>query len=267
MEQIGRAAQTQLSTSADATVRLKLLRGFELVVDGTVVDLPISAQRLVAHLALQERSRTRTVVASSLWLDLPDRRAAANLRTALWRLGLVRDRVVAVRGANLSLAGGVEVDLTLAMRGARGLIEQCRPERRGDDAIVWEQGPVTLESLSGDLLPEWDEDWIVFERERLRQLRLHAIEALSGFFRLGGRYAEAVEAGMSAVSADPLRESAHRVLIEAYLAEGNVADAKRQLEQFRIVLWDSLAITPSHELTRRVGDAGTARPRDREWTS
>lgn len=254
MERVERAAPVEDDASGGAAVRLRLLRGFELLVDGLAVDLPISAQRLVANLALHDRPRTRSAVASSLWIDLPDQRAAANLRTALWRLRRVGERVVALRGNHLSLDPRVDVDLIVAERGARELIEQFRPGHDHSRRTIVDDGVVTLDSLSGDLLPDWDEDWILFERERLRQLRLHALEALSESFRLAGRYADAVEAGMSAVSADPLRETAHRALIEAYLAEGNVADAKRQLEHFRTVLWDSLAISPSSDLVQRVSE-------------
>ena len=38
--------------------------------------------------------------------------------------------------------------------------------------------------------------------------------------------------GLAAVAIDPLRESAQRVLIEAYLAEGNLSEAHRQLDAY-----------------------------------
>ena len=38
----------------------------------------------------------------------------------------------------------------------------------------------TLHALIGqDLLMGWYDDWVLLERERLRELRLHALEALS----------------------------------------------------------------------------------------
>jgi DNA-binding SARP family transcriptional activator len=59
-------------------VQLCLLDAFELVSDGVLVRLPLSAQRVVAFVALQERPLLRTYVAGSLWLDSPDDRAGAN---------------------------------------------------------------------------------------------------------------------------------------------------------------------------------------------
>lgn len=236
---------------APASVLVRLLSGFELVVDGAPVDVPSSAQRVVAYLALQARPQQRSTVASSLWLDLTDARAAANLRAALWRLDDVRDRVVEARADRLGLTPGVDVDVADAVIAARGLLDAAShdsgpPEHLGPCAVQ-------LDLLSRDLLPDWDEDWILFERERLRQLRIHAMEAMSSALRLGGRHAEAVEAGLAAVEADPLRESAQRVLIEAHLAEGNLGEARRQFDSFRCLLAHELGVEPSPRLSALVG--------------
>src|SRR6266571_3495035 len=56
------------------------------------------------------------------------------------------------------------------------------------------------EELSIDLLPYWYEDWVLVERERFRQLRLHALEALCEQLTALGRFDHAVEAGIAAVA-------------------------------------------------------------------
>src|SRR5262249_3418614 len=86
------------------------------------------------------------------------------------------------------------------------------------------------DELDAELLPDWYDDWVLLERERLRELRLHALEALALRLAALGRFAEAVEAGLAAVRSEPLRESAHRVLIRLHLAEGN---RHRALCQYR----------------------------------
>jgi DNA-binding SARP family transcriptional activator len=43
----------------------------------------------------------------------------------------------------------------------------------------------------------------------------------------------------------PFKESAHRLLIPAHLAEANPAEALRQYEQFRALLFGKLGILPS----------------------
>jgi DNA-binding SARP family transcriptional activator len=203
---------------------------------------------LLALLALRERPQARTAVAGTLWIDRPEDRAAASLRTALWKLGTTGRCLVTMRGNLLAVADDVSVDFRVVVSQARALIG-----RRDDDATAHTGITQAIDTFVGDLLPDWDEDWILFERERLRQLRLHAIEALSRRFIAAGRYAEAVDAGLAAVAADALRESAHRVLIEAFLGEGNIAEARRQFNRFRAVLWDNLRLRPSPSLAGLVG--------------
>jgi Bacterial transcriptional activator domain len=60
-----------------------------------------------------------------------------------------------------------------------------------------------------------------------------------------GRFGAAVQAGLAAVAGEPLRESAHRTLIRAHLAEGNPGEAVRQYHLYRRLLADELAIEPS----------------------
>ena len=59
------------------------------------------------------------------------------------------------------------------------------------------------------------------------------------------RFGQAVQAGLMAVSGEPLRESAQRTLIAAHLAEGNASAAVKQYEAFRELLFDELRLEPS----------------------
>ena len=58
---------------------------------------------------------------------------------------------------------------------------------------------------------------------------------------------------LAVVAEEPLRESAQSALIEAHLAEGNVAEARRQCAAYSAQLWMELRLRPSSELLRRVG--------------
>lgn len=219
-------------------VRLCLLRGFELRCDGEVVRLVPGSQRLVAFLALQERRLLRTYVAETLWPDVPDRRAWGNLRSALWRLGELRDRVVEQAGDHLQLCTAVIVDVREANRLAALLMAGRYP---GGE-------PLDQRAFEGELLPGWFDEWILGERERHRQLGLHALELLCERLTVEGRYCQAVQAGLGATSAEPLRESAHRALIGAYLAEGNVNEAIRQYQVFDQLIRTELGLEPSDRL-------------------
>jgi DNA-binding SARP family transcriptional activator len=220
-------------------VRLGLLQGFQLECGESEVDLPLSSQRVLAFLALQIRAQSRSYVAATLWMNCNEDRAGASLRSALWRINRSGHPLVAADSRSLRLMADVVVDLRESQRSAREVL-------RGDAA----SGAARVDDLAaGDLLPGWYDDWVVTEREHFRQLRLHALEKLCEQLTDEGRFGSAVEAGLAAVSSEPLRESAHRALIRAYLKEGNRGEAIRQYEICRSVLRRELGIDPS-PLTR-----------------
>jgi len=240
-----------MNATAMGATRISLLRAFEIRIDDRPIALSNSTQRLLAFLAVRERPQLRTTAAMTLWADTTEDRAAANLRSVLWKLADHRDRLIGSFGSYLTLADGVEVDFSKLVHRARRLISAGSSAADDDPAFDSATG-----DLGDDLLPDWDEDWLMFERERLRQLRVHALEALTRRLCDDARFGEAVEAGLAAVAAEPLRESAQRLLIEVHLAEGNVAEARRQFESYRETLWDHLALMPSVGLCSLVGVMG-----------
>lgn len=220
-------------------LRLVLFNGFELRSRGRIVGLPLSAGRVVAFLALQRTSQSRSFVAGTLWPETSDGRAAANLRSALWRLRQVSRPLVDATASRLQLSYGVEVDVLK-------LEEVMR--RIGDRRTHLAAPDIERLMSPADLLPGWYEEWVVFERERLRQLRLHSLDILSERLVARGRFALAVEAALAAVRDEPLRESSHRSLIRAHLAEGNVSEAIREYRGYRQLLNDELGVSPSREM-------------------
>jgi DNA-binding SARP family transcriptional activator len=200
------------------------------------VDLPASSRRVVAFLALHDRPLLRVFVAGALWPDSPGERAAASLRSALWRLHRIGLALVCVERDRVWLDARVGVDLRDRIAVARTVMDPSEPLRGGE---------LELLVRSGELLPDWYDEWLDIERDRFQQVRLHALESLSGRLVATGRFSQAVEAALAAVASEPLRESAHRALITAHLAEGNRADAIRQYEAYRRLMRDELGLVPS----------------------
>ncbi|MFE7132072.1 BTAD domain-containing putative transcriptional regulator [Streptomyces sp. NPDC057638] len=223
-------------------ITLRLLKGFALSVDHTRVPLCSSAQRLIAFLALQDMPRTRTYVAGILWPDVTATRAHANLRSSLWRATRTGHPLIDTSTHELAVSGNITVDLHEAVIRAHRLLDVSRP---CDDILTTQ----TRADLSADLLPEWSEnEWVLMEQEQYHQLRLYALEAMAERLTAARRHGEAVAAGLAAVRAEPLRESAHRVLVKAHLAAGNRGAALRQYEQCRRVLYEELGLEPSVSL-------------------
>jgi len=225
--------------SAAPSVRLSLLKGFQLVCDQRPVVLPYSAQRLLAFLGLQERPQQRDSVAGALWTDSSEDHAAASLRSALWRIRRPGVDLLSLDGRRIGLALHVAVDVREVFAFARRVIN---PTQSCDLAEI------DSIALDGDVLPDWYEDWVMLERERFRQIRLHALEAVCERYSRAERHAQAVEAGLAAVREEPLRESANRCLIKAFLAEGNRLEARRQYQRFDELVGKELGIAMSAQM-------------------
>jgi DNA-binding SARP family transcriptional activator len=230
------AERVRVASRTQPVVSLGLLQGFRLERDGESFQLPLGIQRLVAFLAVHNRPLLRLFVAGNLWIDSSEEHANANLRTALWRLHRLGFLLVDASRSHLSLAPEVVVDLhDLSGRARQILRQEAAPTRDNVDAIA----------TGGDLLPDWYDDWVLVEREQFRQLRLLALETLCRDLGDAGSYAAAVEAGLACIAAEPLRESAHRALISAHLAEGNRVEAIRQFRLYEGLVLDELGVEPS----------------------
>jgi DNA-binding SARP family transcriptional activator len=234
--------------------RLRLVQGFDLSLNGLSVELPMSAQRVLAFLAVCARPLNRSYVCGTLWADSSETRAHGSLRSALWRLRHSAPGIVEARGLRLSLAPSVDVDVRDVLDRAHRVL---RGEADGDDMVAMlldANGP------AHDLLPDWYDEWLVAERDRLRQLQLHALEALSTRLCARAEYGWAVEAAQLAVAAEPMRESAARALIEAHLAEGNVDLAMREFRRFCDLLNRELGVEPTRLLTELLPTGRHAQP-------
>ncbi|MFI9007545.1 BTAD domain-containing putative transcriptional regulator [Actinosynnema sp. NPDC053489] len=231
-------------TSARPELRpsIRLLDGFALACDHVEVHVIPVARRLLALLALRDAPVSRAVVAAQLWPDTTARRAAASLRSTLWRLATPAGPLVSTTDDALALVPHVEVDFHRACRLAATV---AAPDHVPE--------PQAVALLKADLLPGWDQTWLVAERDWWHQARLRALEALSARFRSTGDRHRAHQAALAAVQTDPLRESAHRTLVELHLADGNPAQAVRQYTSYRVRLRTELGMEPSAEIRRLVG--------------
>ena len=228
--------------AASTHATLALMHGFTLTVGEQHVPLVWSGQRLLAFLALANGPVSRRFIAGALWPDTTALKASGNLRTALWRVHRACEELVYASAQQLALCSTVAVDVRDAQAVARRLLDstaQC------DDILC----PATRMMLSADILPDgYDDDWLLLEREQFHQLRLLALEAMSERLIAAHRYGEAVDSAMAAIRAEPLRESAHTLLIRAHLGAGNRWAAVRQYQQCRQVLREEIGVDPSPEL-------------------
>jgi DNA-binding SARP family transcriptional activator len=223
---------------------LHLFGGPFVTVEAQRVDIPEGSKRLLVFVALHRGPVERRHAAGVLWPVGSDLRAAGNLRSALWRLQGAGIPLLSVDKYSLTLHDDVLVDLRIVSEWTARLI--CGSASHEDLEVI----PWGIDGL--ELLPGWYDDWALLERERVTQRVLHGLEVQSRRLAERGRCAEAIDAALVAVGADPLRESAQQALIEAHLAERNWAEARRRFEVYRKLVRRELGVEPSPQLSALV---------------
>jgi DNA-binding SARP family transcriptional activator len=229
---------------AAATTSLQLLGSFRMCVGRRVAQIPLQAQRLLAYLAINEVASSRQHLAERLWPYSNGNRAHANLRTALWRIRREAPTSVAADNETVSLEETVVVDYRELVRPGEVLAKETVDHL---EAVA---------TLRNDLLPGWDEEWLLVERERSRQLRMRRLEELSHRYLELDDVAAAIEAAYASIEIEPLRESAHLALIEAHVRDGNLAEAANQALRLARLVRSELGISPSDRFRERLASMG-----------
>jgi TolB-like protein/Tfp pilus assembly protein PilF len=226
-------------------LRIALLGGLDIAGgDSSKAALTRKARALVAYLALQgARGQSREKLAALLWGDSSEEQARANLRQALSTIRKALNGVDArlVADADQVALAGDDIDLDVA---------------RFED-LVAEASPNALEQAAalyrGDLLDGFSlreepfEAWARAKRERLRHLASDALTRLIVHCDETGDTERCIETAARLLALDPLRESAHRILMRAYATQGRKASALRQFETCRDILKRELGVEPEAE--------------------
>jgi DNA-binding SARP family transcriptional activator len=238
-----RRAMTTPPAESASGMSLCLLGTFRFsTANDAFVSLPGASQRLLAFLALRNRTMTRTATAGALWPNVTDAHAYASLRSAISRLAKITRDAIRVTVHELCLGDEVSVDMHASQGLAHRLLDRAAVKGPAD------LSEAAVSALSVDLLPDWYDDWVVIEAEAWHQLRLHALEALTELLVAQRRFGDATSSALAAVQADPLRESSHAALIRVHLAEGNQSEALSVFRRYQLVLRAELGLEPTRGL-------------------
>jgi molecular chaperone HtpG len=244
---------------------ISLLGLFQLELDNQNISdtLRTAKERaLLAYLTVEsDRSHTREALAELLWPEKPEGVARTNLRQAL--LGVRR----AIGDRDLSKPYLVVDDETIQFNRDQHYwtdteafnihiqntfththksLETCLYCAQHLQAAVdlyrgdFMDGSLLLDSPSF-------QEWVVFHREQYLRYLLSALQTLSDYFRLVGKFELAHKYAYRLVSLDPLDESAHRRLMVVLAMSGKRAAALEQFLTCRRILQSELGVAPSIE--------------------
>lgn len=237
-------------------LRIYLTGQLTLEWDGKLFDQRVFGGRqgvlVFARLLIPRGSAvSRDDLAALLWDEEPPnaRDTALNaiiskLRVILARAGLDKSRVLpsALGCYQVNLPADAWLDVEAAfdsLHAAEGML------KRGRHQEAWAAAQVAYHIYKRSFLPAESGEWAVTQREQLATFHVRACECLAQTYIRNGEPTIAVDLARQAVAAQPYRETAYQILMRAYAAAGNRAEALRAFEECRRYISDQLGVAPS----------------------
>ena len=232
-----------------SSLELVLLGGFHASAAGNSIDIAGRKERaLLAILAMPPgEPRAREKLAALLWSDRSDKQARDSLKQALLRLrksfGSLRPLPMVTDRASVALK---RAEVAVDVQKFEQLVTAGTPEDLAG----------ATELYRGDLLEGLDvrdpafEEWLLFERQRLRDQARDALSRLLAYHMAGDASAQASVAARRLLALDPLHESAHRALMQIYAQQGQSALALKQYQLCCDALQAQLGVKPEAETER-----------------
>ena len=232
---------------------LSVLGGFQAQLpSGRVLSLRSKkGKALLAYLALRpEHAHSRESLAALLWPDSAEGQARHSLRQSLVALrkavGRTATQHLRVDGETVSLAPAA---ITVDARALEELAAGGTPEALARAAALYR----------GDLLEGFDvgsppfEEWLRLERQRCRELAVHALDGLLQHHVAAEAIEPAIQTAVRLLAIDPLQERVHSTLMTLYARGGRVGAALAQYQTCVDLLSRELGVEPD-PATRRLRD-------------
>lgn len=208
------------------------------------------ARTLLAYLLVfRKQPHSRAALAGRLWPDLPETRARHALRHAIWRInrglpGLLQTDADMVGVSPQARLWTDVVEFTdLIEPHLTDIANRTAPkDRHSSQARADLHRAIQL--YRGDLLEGFYEDWVLVERDRLREMYLRALEHVIQMKKLAGCYEEALVAAQTLSSADPWRESTHREIMRLHALLDRPDAALEQFDACCQILIEELGVQP-----------------------
>ncbi len=237
-------------------LELRLFGPLRVAWHGTPLEPPTRRRTamLLAFLAIRDGEVGREHAAFTLWPDMAESEARAELRRHLYFLARWLEQATG-RGGWLArgrarIAWNADPESWVDVRAFRDVHLSLVAGRPGDaprDAAQREALTRAAALYEDDLLPSAYDRWLHPVRERLRRQLLETLDTLATAEAAAGDHESAARTARRLVERDPLREESHRQLIRYLAASGDRASALAQYERCRRTLHAELDVQPAPE--------------------
>lgn len=209
-------------------------------------------RELLCYLLLYRKPHARETLAGLFWSESSTSQAKKNLRQALWQLQATLESTLGPLDQRVILAEADWVRLNPALDLWLDVLEferRCRPFNvRQDselDATEVKDLQEAVQLYQGDLLEGFYQDWCLYERERLQNIYLTALDRLICYSEANQLYEQALSSAMEVLRYDATRERAHRQIMRLHFAIGDRSASIRQYQRCVAALKTELNVAPS----------------------
>ena len=231
-------------------LQIRLLGEFSLIYGGAPVPA-VNTTRLRSLLAYllvhRDASQPRHHLAYLFWPDATEEQARNNLRQMLHQLRHAlpdADRFLYADANTLCWRADASFSLDVA-DFERLLLRAEAVEYRPDRGVQRTALVQAVDLYRADLLPSCYDDWIVPERERLRQRYLWALAVLVRLLEAQRDYGGAIQYAQRWMRHDPLAEDAYRALMRLLALTNDRTGALRVYHACATILRRELGVEPS----------------------
>jgi DNA-binding SARP family transcriptional activator len=205
-------------------------------------------QALLAFLVLHRQAhQARQYLAFQIWPDSNEAQARTNLRQLVHSLKqTLPEAGIFIYIDAQTLQWQPEAPFWLDVAEFEEALDKAETaEQQGDRQATQAALERAVDLYHGDLMPSCYDDWILPERERLRQAFTEALERLEQLLESQGDPRAAIAYAQCLLRQDPLREETYRALMRLYAACGDRAGGLRVYRTCGTVLERELGIEPS----------------------
>ncbi|MCP4417388.1 MAG: hypothetical protein GY805_12255, partial [Chloroflexi bacterium] len=187
---------------------------------------------------MTRQPQSREQMADLLWDATSTSQSLKNLRTLLWRMRKwmpdlkVTRKQVTYRGET-----AVSTDLQTVINA----LASDNPQNINEALRLYEG-----DLLSGFYLndaPRFNE-WLLLEREQLRQRVITAYRQLCSVYVKQSDWSQGIDVAQRWLQLDPFDEEALRELMQMLAADGETSSALKQYNHSKLHLWDEFAVEP-----------------------
>lgn len=213
---------------------------------------------LLAYLSLyQKRSHFRDEVGELLWPDSELSVSRRNLRQALLSLRHALEPPPMPQGGVLQV---VQSRLQLSLSTLTSDVAEFESaidlaKSTSDPEARYELCKQAISLYKGELLPGFDEIWVLNERLRMEDLYLFALGLIIKDCEQLGRAEESIQFLRLALAKEPLREEWHTALMRQYIKLGRPSSALAQYDELTNLLHQELNCEPDEEANKLASKA------------